>query len=71
MADIKQAAKWMKAGKRTHRKIFPEHHYFSQEPKGARNCRDNITRQFRDESPSKLLLLRVSDLLADDWEISK
>lgn len=67
MADIIQAAKWMRKGIAVTRKSYSDHHYLTHDPNGSRRESDNIVRRFM-ESESTDLILRVSDLLADDWE---
>ena len=68
MADIKQAAKWMREGNRVVREKYPSHAYFATQPKTEEN--DNIWRSYKGGEPEERLLLRVSDLLADDWELA-
>jgi len=64
MSDIKQAAKWMEQGKRVRRASFPswvlgiigETVYYL--PNGSSEHRDTT-------------VFGISDILAEDWEISE
>lgn len=66
MADIKQAAKWLRKGKRVRRedwiKSFPSW-------KLARY--DEIVSDGVNPNPEIFRFLEAGDLLADDWEVVK
>lgn len=68
MADIKKAAKWMKKGEQICRKRYPDHIYYCRD---KRDESDDIFRRLGSTDHGTDLLLRVSDLLAEDWEIAK
>lgn len=65
MADIKQAAKWMKDGCRVRRPSWVQGTYYLANP-----YKINLF-YAEDEVPSKDIELFYHDLLAEDWEISE
>ena len=67
MANIKQAAKWMEKGKRVRRPMFKDDVYIGEKGLNAAPIR----RIYADGEPTGYLILRVDDLLADDWEIAE
>jgi hypothetical protein len=75
MADIKQAAKWMQEGKKVRRTVYgPEQRHGIPDPKAhplfpSHICADEHQRLTCNEGLPVVLLL--SALLADDWEIAE
>ncbi len=66
MADIKQAAKWMKDGLRVRREIFREHGYFAADDG---DDGDGFIHWFTVSNDEGLTdMIDTDDLLADDWE---
>ena len=61
MADIKQAAKWMKEGKKVRRKVWADW-YPSWVMQDGEVRMDGVV-----DDP----VLAISSLLADDWEIAE
>jgi len=63
MADIKQAARWLKEGKAVRLSSMDEGERFIAVEMGFIEFRDRKSRHAHD-------MLEVIDLLADDWEIA-
>jgi hypothetical protein len=60
MADVKQAAEWMRGGKKVRRKSWPNRTFFLYQEKDH-FVTDSTSNRPYDE-------FDVDDILADDWE---
>lgn len=61
MANIQQAAKWMKEGKKVRRSCFNGKQYFRAD--------EGSFVKYYDENSPWTDMLQIRDLLAEDWEI--
>lgn len=74
MADIKQAAKWLKQGFRVRRFIWADGHYlrFAAFSRPPQFLWDRYEDNDPDDAPASIWVGRtfmMDDLLADDWEV--
>lgn len=65
MADIKQAAKWLKEGKKVRRSFYVPDCWIEYD------CLQNTWLHYIPDGIMPGMLLQMDDLLADDWEISE
>ena len=69
MADIKQAAKWMREGKIVRRSDFPDCEY-RVDPKSNWDAIMYRSPRIAGSEFVRMATTHTADLLADDWEIA-